>query len=82
MYLCNIKWIDIIYTNIHYIGTKLEKEKPSEIEQGKYRTWQINQPFVSNNDISKIDLSDTQKQQIINNIYIMHLYPEIMTIIW
>ena len=42
-----------------------------------YRTWQINQPFISQNDISKIDLTEIQKKQILTNSYVLQLYPDI-----
>ena len=51
--------------------------KPKNSEHALYRTWQINQPFVSNNDILKIDLNEVQKQQIVNNAYILQVYPDI-----
>ena len=41
------------------MGVELSKEKPKNTEHEKYRTWQINQPFASKNDLSKIDLSDS-----------------------
>jgi len=51
--------------------------KPDNIQHVKYRTWQINQSFVSNNEHSKLDLSDHQKIQITNNPYVLQLYPDI-----
>ena len=51
---------------------KYRKKKPKNIEHNEYRTWQINQTFVS-----KIDLSEIQKEQIINNHYVLKLYPDI-----
>jgi len=65
------------YTNVIIPGVKLLNEKPKNIQHGKYRTWQINQPFISNNDISKLDLSYNQKNTIINNFYVLQLYPDI-----
>ena len=58
-------------------SVKLDDKKPSETDHAAYRTWQINQPFVSNNNISKIDLSDSQKNEIINNPFILQIYPKI-----
>ena len=51
------------YTNSIIKGVKLVNKKPENKRHGFYRTWQINQPFVSNNDISKIDLSNDQKKK-------------------
>ena len=65
------------YTNSIINGVKLVDNKPDNKDHPLYRTWQINQPFISNNDISKIDLSDSQKEQLINNSYVLQLYPDI-----
>lgn len=65
------------YTNIHFEGVKLMNDKPNETQNVKYRTWQINKPFVSNNDISKIELTKIQKQKIINDPFILEVYPDI-----
>ena len=76
-----IQYDDIIFDNTKYtnvIGSaKFDNIKPKNTEHGKYRTWQVNQPFVSNNDISKLDLSDDQKKEIINNSYVLELYSDI-----
>jgi len=68
------------YTNSIIKGVKLVNKKPENKRHGYYRTWQINQPFVSNNDISKIDLSNDQKKIIINNSYILQVYPDINSV--
>jgi len=65
------------YTNIICPGVKLVDKKPKNTDHGSYRTWQINQPFVLNNDISKLDLSEIQKQEIIKDSYVLQLYPDI-----
>ena len=65
------------YTNSTINGVKLVDYKPDNKNHPLYRTWQINQPFISNNDISKIDLSDSQKEKLINNSYVLQLYPDI-----
>ena len=65
------------YTNSIINGVKSVDNKPDNKDHPLYRTWQINQPFISNNDISKIDLSDSQKEQLINNSYVLQLYPDI-----
>jgi len=70
------------YTNILHTQFQLSKVKPKNPakQHMEYRTWQINQPFVSNNDNSKIHLNESQKQQIINNEYILTVYPDIKNI--
>ena len=65
------------YTNVLWDFTKLFDTRPENIRHEEYRTWQINQPFVSNNDISKLDLNDDQKEEIINNSYVLQIYPDI-----
>lgn len=65
------------HTNIIINGVKLVDEKPQNNNHGVYRTWQINQPFISNNDISKMDLNEVQIEKIVNNQYVLQLYPEI-----
>jgi hypothetical protein len=65
------------YTNVIVEGVKLVDKKPENINHEEYRTWQINQPFILNNDISKLDLNDGQKEEIINNSYVLQMYPDI-----
>lgn len=65
------------YTNVICSSVKLDDKKPKETDHAAYRTWQINQPFVSNNNISKIDLSNSQKNEIINNPFVLQIYPKI-----
>jgi hypothetical protein len=65
------------YTNITINGTRLVDKKPQNIDHAHYRTWQINQPFISNNDISKIDLNEDQIEKIVNNQYVLQIYPDI-----
>lgn len=78
-----MKYDDTIFENTKYKnvicpGEEIENTMPPNTEHNKYRTWQINQPFVSNNDISKLDLSDVQKHEIINNSYVLQLYSNIL----
>jgi len=70
------------YTNVISSRVKLIDKKPKNTNHSKYRTWQINQPFISNNDISKLDLSDDQKKEIINNSYVLQLYPDISSVFY
>jgi len=68
------------YKNIAHNGTILVDSKPTNYGKNnhiKYRTWQINQPFVSNNDNSKIDLTNIQMEKIINNETILQIYPDL-----
>lgn len=68
------------YRNIHNNDVKLVDKKPPDNNHEVYRTRQINQPFISNNDISKIDLNDGQKKEIINNSYVLQMYPDINSV--
>jgi len=77
-----LKYNDNIFDNSKYINyshkdIKLVNEKPSDNQHKQYRTWQINQPFISNNDISKIDLTEIQKRKIMNDCNILEVYPDI-----
>ena len=65
------------YTNVILSNVKITEEKPQNNDHGNYRTWQINQPFISNNDISKIDLNEDFKEEIVNNPYVLQIYPDI-----
>ena len=65
------------YTNVIVNGLKLVDKKPQNNDHGLYRTWQINKPFISNNDISKIDLNEDQIEKIVNNPYVLQIYPNI-----
>lgn len=80
------KYDDIIFDNSKYInkshsGVKLVDYKPKDTEHKIYRNWQINQPFEFQNDISKIDLTEDQKEKIVNNDYVLQVYPDIKDII-
>ena len=73
---------DDIFTIIKYkneiiSGTELLDKKPPNKDHSHYRTWQINQQFICQNDISKIDLTDSQKEKIVNDPYVLKLYPDI-----
>jgi len=64
------------YTNIHCTKVQLVTTKPANTEHEVYRTWQINQPFMLNNNT--IDLLESQKQEMINPD-ILSVYPEVAT---
>lgn len=65
------------YENKIVPGVKLSNTKPKNTEHGPYRTWQINQPFVSNNVSSKLDLTDKQKEVLLKNETISKVYPNL-----
>jgi hypothetical protein len=68
------------YTNVILKDVKILDKKPENNDHKHYRTWQINQPFISNNDISKIDLNEDQKEEIVNNPYVLEIYPDINSV--
>ena len=68
------------YTNIIITGTKLVNHRPKNTNHESYRTWQINQPFKLNNDVSKIDLNENQIEEIVNNPYVLQIYPDIKSV--
>lgn len=72
------------YTNVHLTGVDILDSKPDIVDgtyHSHYRTWQINQPFVLNNDISKIKLNEAQIEEIVNDHYVLQIYPDIKSII-
>ena len=77
-----LKYTDEIFDNSGYHNrilsdVKLLDHKPKNTQHGEYRTWQINQPFISNNDISKLDLTEKQKNELLNNDKVLTIYPDI-----
>lgn len=82
---CRIKYDNNIFDNSKYknviiSNTKILDKKPPNKNHAEYRTWQINQPFKLNNDISKIDLNDELREKIVNNPYVLQIYPDINSI--
>ena len=65
------------YTNVIVAGVKLVDKPPQNNDHNSYRTWQINKPFILNNDISKIDLNEDQIEKIVNNPYVLQIYHDI-----
>jgi len=77
-------YTDDIFNNSNFIGKNqiydslpLIEEKPLNIEHELYRTWQINQPFVNNNSMDKIDLTEEQINILLNDKEILQIYPDI-----
>ena len=80
-----LQYTNDIFDNSKYVNKIIEcisvpVHKPLNSQHGEYRTWEINQPFISNNDISKIDLTGSQKQLLLNDKYIQEVYPDIKLI--
>lgn len=69
------------YQNQSHVDIGLSIYKPTDKQHKLYRNWQINQPFVLNNDISKISLTDDQIQQLTNHPDILKIYPNIKSYI-
>lgn len=77
-----ITYTDDIFDNTKYKNklnerTKLLPDMPNNKQHAEYRNWQINQPFISNNDSSKIYLKNVQRQTIVNSSDIINIYPEL-----
>jgi len=70
----NSKYENIV--DINYKNIPIEK-KPDNKEHGKYRTWQVNQPFVNNNTPSKINITYEQAQKLLDNQYVNFIYPNL-----
>ena len=81
-----LKYNDDIFINENYqnymkpnVETPIYKPKNSD--HVLYRTWQLNQPFESQNLPEKIDLLPEQSNKIINNPTILKVYPNIKSLI-
>lgn len=78
-----LQYTDDIFNNSNYknYSSSIVKEVPIERvnnkDHEKYRTWQINQPFEFANLPEKIDLTKEQMDEIINNRFVLELYPSI-----
>lgn len=77
-----LEYTDKIFSNAEYTNKILNDIHPKDVPQrpentnhGRYRTWQINQEFVNNNDPAKIDLHPTQLQELQSNRVVQELYP-------
>jgi hypothetical protein len=68
------------YTNVHIQDVPLLPTAPLNEDHSKYRTWQINQSFVSYNDVSKIQLTKAQLEKITENEDILCIYPEVKSL--
>ena len=87
------EYTDIIFNNTLYINKSHNDQqlidynprdivdKPTDKEHVLYRNWQINQPFINTDNIDKIDLTDEQKNVLLNNEDILKAYPNIKEII-
>jgi hypothetical protein len=76
-------YTDKIFNNNKYVNKcqhlsdkiNIPKVKPTNKEHGLYRLYQINKPFINNNDISKINLTEKQKEAFKNNEFIKKIFP-------
>jgi hypothetical protein len=75
-YVQTVLW----FTNVILEGVPLLPTAPKNEDHEKYRTWQINQSFVSNNDVSKIQLTEAQLKKITENEDILRIYPEVKSL--
>jgi len=82
-----LKFTDKIFDNSLYVNKNTEKIKeipknmPKEFEHAEFRAYQINQPIINFNNISKIDLNDSQIKFMLNSKIIRNVYPDIDIII-
>jgi hypothetical protein len=76
-------YTDKIFNNEKYMNkcqhvsdeTKVPEVKPTNQEHDLYRLYQINKPFINNNDASKINLTEKQKEVFKNNELIKQIFP-------
>ena len=69
------------YKNYLFKGLESKEEPNHYYNTPKLRAWQINQPFKSNNHISKINLKQYQKDAIKKDPYFLKVFPEIKSMI-
>ena len=84
----DLSYTDQIFNNKQYtnkpnmsVNTQIPTQRPREIDHNVYRYWQVNQEFVSNNNVSKLYLTKTQVKKILNTPIINKVYPEIESIL-
>ena len=53
-------------------------ELPKDSDHHRFRYYQINQPFINNNDTSKISITNEQLDQLQKSKYVLSVYPEII----
>jgi len=60
-------------------GTSLDvpDEKPENKNHDIYRAYQVNQPFVNNNTLDKLDLNGIQTHMLCTNNEVLQIYPDI-----
>ena len=78
-------YTDEIFNNEKYVNKcqhlsdkiNIPKVKPKNQhkQHDLYRLYQINKPFINNNDISKINLTENQKEVFKNNELIKQIFP-------
>lgn len=70
----NSQFNNIINSNIKTIPTN---PVCPITKHDEFRTYQINLPFINNNELSKLDLTDNQILHLINNTTINNIYPNL-----
>ena len=77
------RYNDTIFDNSKYINKvqfgnnlKIPNECPNHNYHTEYRLFQINKPFINNNDKNKIDLTNYQFQILTTDENILETYPE------
>lgn len=82
-----LEYSDEIFDNTKYENMinkttfeKIETEPPAR-NQGEFRNWQIQQPFVNNNDPKKIQLTTQQMRFLTQHPTILEFYPDIKDIL-
>jgi tRNA G46 methylase TrmB len=79
--LIGLQYTNDIFKNELYDNNIISsiKDKPIIVPKNNqhelYRTWQINQPFINNNTLDKLNLQQKQIDEIINNNLVNILYP-------
>lgn len=85
-----LKYTDDIFDNSKYenvanISPGKKQVTPTEMPQhndhNAYRAYQVNQPFVNNNDMSKLQLNHHQKYTLRTHPEVKRIYPEIDSLV-
>lgn len=75
-----IKYTDQIFQNTNYTNYASNGElyDSRNIEHDKFRSWQINRPFVNNNNYNNVEITPEQADAFLNNKDVITLYPSLV----
>ena len=80
-------YTDRIFQNAEFTNTAQVKnaeipvDEPEHTNHSAYRMYQVNQPFVNNNDMAKLSLNHVQKHTFATHPIVQKIYPEVKEIL-